>query len=166
MDFIKKHETKQGPKVIEKNYENDGELVKKENTKTENWREKLNYQAPTYQQNGSLTHHHNHYSQVPKDISPEEGFRWLSNKYGKLYETAVNKVKQIANNEVDTGKMTDKERKAFRQLDFKDSKQMNEFFEDTKLADPIISDYLHHNLGKKGVSFRRPLMELRAFLKK
>ena len=168
IDFVKEHEPTPEPKKeepkLEKNYDKDAELIKKEVDKTGNWREKLNYTAPTYLENGSLTHHHNHYSQVPKGIPPEAGFRWLNNKYGDIYKKAVDKVKQIAEDKVDVANMTPSQRKAFRHLDFKDSKQMNEFFEDTKFADPIISDYLHHNLGKKGVSFRRPIAELKKYL--
>jgi hypothetical protein len=152
-EYVKNYEDKTKPKISN------------EIAKSENWREKLGYVAPKYDERGNQTSSGiNIYSQVPKGITPEEGFRWLDNKYGALYRTARDKVKQIADGEVDVSKMSDKERKAFRQLDFEDAKQMREFWEDVALADTTIGNYLHHNIGQKNISFTRPTRELRTFL--
>jgi hypothetical protein len=110
----------------------------------EDWRAKGGYKDTEW--NGNyVTNGMNRNSQLPKEFNKEQGYRWLENKYGDLYETAIEKTKMLLEN---SGTMTDKQLKEARRLEFKDGNQMKEFFRDVLLADPIIYNMLNINAHK------------------
>jgi hypothetical protein len=115
----------------------------------EDWRAKMGYNDTVWEKSGSqyiVRNEFNRNSQLPKEFNKEQGYRWLEEKYGDLYKTAIEKTKMLGGeNRVS---MTEKQLKEARRLEFKDGNQMKEFFRDVLLADPIIYSMLNINAHK------------------
>lgn len=107
------------------------------------WRKAAGYEDPIINKYGVIQNEHNVNSQLPSDYKPDDGWDWLASKYGKLYETAVDKVKELTRK--GRPSFSDKERKAFVRLPFDNAEQMKDFFRDILLADPILYHHLHLN---------------------
>lgn len=107
------------------------------------WRKAAGYEDPIINKYGVIQNEHNVNSQLPSDYKPDEGWDWLASKYGKLYDTAVDKVKELTRK--GRPSFSDKERKAFVRLPFDNAEQMKDFFRDVLLADPILYQHLHLN---------------------
>ena len=88
----------------------------------------------------------NRNSQLPQGNVADEGWDWLASKYGKLYDIATDKAKEISRK--GRPEWTDKEYKAFIRLPFNNTEQMKEFFRDVLLADPILYDRLNINANR------------------
>ncbi len=107
------------------------------------WRKAAGYEDPIRNKYGVIQNEHNVNSQLPSDYKPDDGWDWLASKYGKLYDTAVDKVKELTRK--GRPSFSDKERKAFVRLPFDNAEQMKDFFRDVLLADPILYHHLHLN---------------------
>jgi hypothetical protein len=107
------------------------------------WRKAAGYEDPIINKYGVIQNEHNVNSQLPSDYKPDDGWDWLASKYGKLYDTAVDKVKELTRK--GRPSFSDKERKAFVRLPFDNAEQMKDFFRDILLADPILYHHLHLN---------------------
>ncbi len=107
------------------------------------WRKAAGYEDPIINKYGVIQNEHNVNSQLPSDYKPDEGWDWLASKYGKLYDTAIDKVKELTRK--GRPSFSDKERKAFVRLPFDNAEQMKDFFRDVLLADPILYQHLHLN---------------------
>jgi len=107
------------------------------------WRKDAKYEDPVINKDGVIQNAHNVNTQLPSDYKPDDGWDWLASKYGKLYDTAVEKVKEITRKGRPT--WSDKEYKKFVMLPFENSAQMKDFFRDVLLADPILYHHLHLN---------------------
>lgn len=107
------------------------------------WRRAAGYEDPIINKYGVIQNEHNVNSQLPSDYKPDDGWDWLASKYGKLYDIAIDKVKELTRK--GRPSFSDKERKEFVRLPFDDIPQMKEFFRDVLLADPILYQHLHLN---------------------
>jgi len=107
------------------------------------WRKDAGYEDPILNKYGVIQNAGNVNTQLPSDYKPDDGWDWLASKYGKLYDTAVDKVKEITRK--GRPNWSDKEYKAFVRLPFDNADQMKEFFRDVLLADPILYNHLHLN---------------------
>ena len=113
------------------------------------WREKLQYfderRLPL-----ASRRHLNIITHLDPNIDKERGFEWLNDKYGKIYQTAVAKLQQIADGTVPSiDKMTPKQYKEFSKLPFNNAKEMNQFFIDVFFADQPVYHYLQYNSTRK-----------------
>lgn len=107
------------------------------------WRKAAGYEDPIINKYGVIQNAGNVNSQLPSDYKPDDGWDWLASKYGKLYDLAIDKVKEITRK--GRSKWGDREYKDFIRLPFDDIPQMKDFFRDVLLADPILYQYLHLN---------------------
>jgi hypothetical protein len=116
---------------------------KKSEPQIEDWRSDAGYKDTVWSGNYA-TNQFNRNSQLPKEYKPDDGWDWLASKYGKLYDTAINRTKEVLKNK---GKSTlsKKEFKDLLRLPFDNSTQMKDFFRDVLLADPIIYATLNIN---------------------
>lgn len=110
------------------------------------WRKAAGYEDPILNKYGVIQNASNVNSQLPSDYKPDDGWDWLASKYGKLYDTAVEKVKEITRR--GRPDWSEKEYKKFVMLPFENPTQMKEFFRDVLLADPIIYNHININAHK------------------
>ena len=144
MDLLNRFARKGSPKEgVKKMVENVSKAVDiNPDEIEEDWRAKAGYKD-TQWKDGFAISDFNRNSQLPREFNKEQGYRWLKETYGSLYDQAIEKTKHI----VDVGRpsMTDKEFKNYIRLPFENTEQMKNFFRDVILADPIIYNILHIN---------------------
>lgn len=118
-------------------------IAEKEKEDKPDWRKAAGYEDPVVDKYGVIQNAFNVNSQLPSDYKPDDGWDWLASKYGKLYDLAVEKTKEVVRK--GRASWTDKEFKNYIRLPFDDATQMKDFFRDVLLADPIIYNFLHIN---------------------